>query len=124
MNDKNKQKNNNKTAKKKYIVVDCISTFHMRYVVELGKDDPEEWALDDVTMQNTVEFSQKHLDETIVTHRAINQKQVVALARKDNDFVSTWSDEHILKALVSRQDGATPVEEKKVSAPKKSQKKR
>lgn len=101
---KEKKKSKDKNNDKKYIVVDCISTFHMRYVVELDKDDPESYAHDDVVMGECKEFSQNHLDETIVTSREItNVKDVIKLARKDNAYLSSWDDDMLIDRLVTKK---------------------
>lgn len=105
---KTKKSKKDNQSDKKYVVVDCVSSFHMRYVVELNKDDPEHFALDTVTMGEMVEFSQKHLDETIVTHRTLdNVSDVVKLARKDHNGIPTWSDEYIVKSLVTKPKSET-----------------
>ena len=103
-NDKNSKKSKkNGSSDKKYVVVDCVSSFHMRYVVELNKDDPEHFALDTVVMSEAVEFSQKHLDETVVTHRTLeNVKDVIKLARKDHNDPVMWTDEWIEKSLITK----------------------
>ena len=114
---KNKKDKKDVSSDKKYVVVDCVSSFHMRYVVELNKDDPDHFALDTVVMGEAVEFSQKHLDETVVTHRTIeNVKDVVKLARKDHNDPVTWTDEWIEKSLVTKlQEDLSSKSSKKLS---------
>ncbi|MFY8212556.1 MAG: hypothetical protein ACOVLB_07835, partial [Candidatus Nanopelagicus sp.] len=51
-----------------WVLVECISTFRERYMVQVPKGKAE-WALDTVTMNQAKEFSQLHLGETIVSHR-------------------------------------------------------
>lgn len=73
------------------ILVETVSMFRMRYVIEVprGKSD---YALDTVTMQEATEFSQKHLDETIVSHRPINLNEALMLCNDDNDYAVNWTD--------------------------------
>ena len=40
-----------------WVLVECVSTFRMRYMVEVPKDKSE-YALDTVTMNEAKEFSQ------------------------------------------------------------------
>ena len=88
---------------KKYVIVDAVSTFHMRYVVELNENDPEHFAHDTVVMGEAKEFSQKHLDETIVTSREVDKEEVLSIARKDNPEWSMRKDDELLNAFVTTQ---------------------
>lgn len=101
---------------KKYVIVDAVSTFHMRYVVELDKDSPKEWAHDSVVMGEAVEFSQKHLDETIVTSRSVSKKDALKLARKDNPEWSNHSDEKLFSTFITPMKETKPT--KKASKPR------
>lgn len=77
-----------------WVLVETVQTFRHRYLVQtpVGKG---EWALDTVTMNEAKEFSQKALDETIVSHRVIDKDSALALCREDNDYVGSWSDEQV-----------------------------
>ena len=80
------------------VLVECVSQFRERYLVEVPKgvddfgNDKALWALDTVTMEEAKEFSQLHLGETIVSHRVISEEEALALARSDNDYVTSWDD--------------------------------
>jgi len=97
------------------VLVECISQFRERYVVEVptGTDnlgnDKAEWALDTVTMEEAVEFSQKHLGETIVSHRVISHDELIKLCDEDNDYCKDWSDEKKFETFVTewKEDDAT-----------------
>lgn len=82
----------NESIKTEWILVETISQFRQRYVVEVpvGKS---EYALDSVTMEDVKEFSQKHLGETIVSSRVISEKNALDLYDEDNVFLKNWSDE-------------------------------
>ena len=99
----------------KYVMVDTISMFRMRYVVEVPDDigeemhfkegtrsfpiTPEEYAKDSVTCEDTREFSQEHLDEVISSCREVTLEEGVAQWRKDNGGAyDVWSDDHIVKS--------------------------
>lgn len=81
-----------KKMEKELVLVECISTFRMRYVVEVpaGK---KEWAMDTVCMNEAEEFSQEHLGEQIVSHRVIDEKEYLRLFAEDNDYLKTWDDD-------------------------------
>ena len=85
------------------VLVEAVSTFRMRYMVEipLGTDDygkdKSEWALDTVTMNEAKEFSQEHLGEQIVSHRVVTKEEALALCDVDNDYGSSWDEETKIK---------------------------
>jgi hypothetical protein len=81
-----------KEVKTEIVLVECVSTFRMRYVVEvpIGK---KEWALDTVTMNEAEEFSQEHIGEQIVSHRVIDMVEYDRLFAEDNAYLNSWTDE-------------------------------
>jgi hypothetical protein len=74
----------------KYLV-EAISMFRMRYVVEANNASD---ARDEVTMNegNLHEFSQLHLDETISYAREIDQEEYLRLFDEDNAYLQDWDD--------------------------------
>ena len=97
----------------KYVMVDTISQFRMRYVVEVPDDvenpsegkypcTPEQYASDSVTCEDTREFSQEHLGETIVSTREVPLEEAIAQWRKDNGGAfDVWSDELVVKNSIT-----------------------
>jgi hypothetical protein len=89
-------KNGSYTLKKKepteWVLVECVSTFRERYMVEVPKGKAE-WALDTVTMNEAKEFSQEHIGEQIVSHRVVSKEEALTLCDKDNDYGSSWDEE-------------------------------
>lgn len=81
--------------KTQYILVDTISQYRMRYLVEVP-EGKEEWALDTVTLEEAKEFSQLHLGETIFAHREVSKQEALDMYRKDNDYLAGWSDDQIV----------------------------
>jgi bifunctional DNA-binding transcriptional regulator/antitoxin component of YhaV-PrlF toxin-antitoxin module len=81
-----------KQIETEWVLVETISQFRQRYVVEVPKGKSE-YALDSVTTEDVKEFSQKHLGETIVSHRVISEKDALDLFDKDNDYLQGWTDE-------------------------------
>ena len=97
----------------KYVMVDAISQFRMRYVVEVPDDvespsegkypcTPESYASDSVVCEDVREFSQEHIGETIVSTREVSLKEAIAQWRKDNgDAFDVWSDELVVKNSIT-----------------------
>ena len=95
------------TMKKKeptqWVLVECVSTFRERYMVEVpvgvdryGKDKTL-WALDTVSMNEAKEFSQEHIGEQIVSHRVVTKEEALTLCDKDNDYGSSWDEDTKIK---------------------------
>jgi hypothetical protein len=77
---------------KKYLV-ETVSIFRLRYVVE-AKDAGH--ACDEVTMNNgnnLKEFSQVHVDECITSTRELSDIEYLDLFDMDNDYLKSWSNE-------------------------------
>jgi hypothetical protein len=87
---------------KVWVMVECVSTFRERYMVEAPKSNPE-YALDDVTMQTPKEFSQEWLGETIVSHRVVSQEEALHICNVDNDYVKSWTDEQKIKTFFTKE---------------------
>ena len=82
------------------VLVECVSTFRMRYVVEVPKGKAE-WALDTVTMTEATEFSQEHLSEQIISHRVITEDEAVALSDVDNAYCAAWAREKKIEVFIT-----------------------
>jgi hypothetical protein len=52
-------------------------------------------------MNESKEFSQKHLGETIVSERVITHDDVLELCDKDNDYARAWSNEKKFETFVT-----------------------
>lgn len=91
-----------------WVLVEAVSMFRMRYMVEVPKGKSE-YALDTVVMNEAVEFSQKHLDETIVSHRVVSKKEALALSDEDNAYTKDWSKDKKVEAFFTpwkEEDGS------------------
>ena len=80
---------------KKLYLVEVLSTFRMRYVVEARE---EEHALDEVVMNEhdpelLKEFSQEHLGTQIFSSRELSAKDFMDMFDKDNDYLASWPDQ-------------------------------
>ena len=90
----------NKTA---WVLVETVSMYRMRYVVECPVDHPE-YALDTVTAEEAKEFSQNHIGETISSYRVISEVDALAMCDADNSYQSSWSKEEKIKGSFTRMD--------------------
>ncbi|MEN9389828.1 MAG: Synechococcus phage [Candidatus Parcubacteria bacterium] len=91
-----------KEMEKELVLVECVSTFRMRYVIEVpaGK---KEWALDTVTLNEAEEFSQEHLGEQIVSHRVIDEAEYLRVFDEDNGYLKSWDNDKKFR-MVTRLD--------------------
>jgi len=95
----------NEMSKKKLFVVDTISTFKQRYVIEA---ESLEHAYDEVTMRdsgseddNFEEFSQKWLGETIIDGREIKRKHFDGMLKdlEKTGEGSHWMGEDLIRKI-------------------------
>ena len=83
----------------KIVLVETISSFRHVYAVELPDNVPNEYALDDVTLNISSdepefeEFGQEHIGETILSHRVIDEKEYLRLFDEVSSYLSEWTDE-------------------------------
>lgn len=89
-----------KVNETEYVLVEAISQYRMRYVVEVPKGKTE-WALDSVTCQEVDEFSQLHLGEVITSHRVIDRTEALQLCDEDNSYCKSWDDDKKMKTFVT-----------------------
>lgn len=89
-----------KVEETEFVLVDCVSSFRMRYVVEVPKGKSE-WALDTVTCQEAKEFSQEHIGEQIVSHRVVTKDEIIQISNVDNHYCKTWNDDQKFNTFVT-----------------------
>jgi hypothetical protein len=92
-----------KETKKKLFMVETVSMFRLTYVIEA---ESAEHAADEVVMntsgaydENFQEFSQKHLDEVIVSTRPLKRKDYIKTFDEYNDYLSNWTEEQKLRYI-------------------------
>jgi len=81
---------------KKIVMVEMLSSFRIRYVVEV--EDDIDHALDEVICRESDfefrEFSQKHLEPTVVIdHYEITKEEYLKMFDQDNDYLASWPEE-------------------------------
>lgn len=77
----------------KYLV-ETVSMFRIRYVVDC---DSAEHAKDTVTMNETDEFGQLHIDENIVGCREIGDEEIPVLFFEDHPYLVEWGPEKAME---------------------------
>lgn len=87
---------------KEWVLVDTVQTFRHRYMVQVPKGKAE-WALDTVVCEEAKEFSQKHLGETIVSHRVVSYEEALRICDEDNDYTQNWNEEHKVKSFFTKE---------------------
>jgi len=94
-----------KTEETEWVLVETISQFRERYMVEVPKGKAE-WALDTVTLNQAQEFSQEHLGEVIVSHRVVSFDEALKMCDKDNHYCKDWDTDKKIDAFFTK-DGVT-----------------
>jgi hypothetical protein len=72
------------------IPVDKLQELNVEVSVE-GRE--MEWAEDCVTCNEVVEFSQKHVGETIIDSEILTEEQMLEKFDADNDYLTDWTRE-------------------------------
>ncbi len=86
----------------KFVMVETVSMFRMRYVVEIPKDKPNDWALDTVSMEEAAEFSQKHIAEDIISNRVITKEEFLEMFDQDNSYLRVWDEQKKISSFVTK----------------------
>lgn len=90
-------------SEKVWVMVECVSMFRMRYMVEAPADHPE-YALDTVVCNDAKEFSQQYVDENIISHRVMSLQEAMQFCDIDNDYCSDWNEDQKINAFFTRED--------------------
>lgn len=90
----------------KIVLVETVSMFRHIYAVELNDDEPNEYALDTVTMQEKGidEFAQKHISEDIFSHRVISEEEYIKIFDEMSDYLKEWTPEQKKKFIYKRDE--------------------
>ena len=90
-------------SNKAWVMVECVSIFRMRYMVETPAEHPE-YALDTVTMNEAKEFSQEHIGENIMSHRVMTEEEALQFCDAENDYCKSWNTDQKINAFFTRED--------------------
>lgn len=92
-----------KESDKVWVLVETISTFRQRYMVQAPADRPE-YALDTVTCEAAKEFSQEWLGEQIVSHRVVSVDEALEICDEDNDYARSWGEDYKMTTFFTFED--------------------
>ena len=85
----------------KLVLVEKLSQYRIRYVVEVDDNDPNSDAVDhalniftqdDYSYIDIGEFSQLHLGEIDISSREISKDEYLRLFEEDNAYLETWTE--------------------------------
>jgi len=89
--------------KTEFVMVEVISTYRMRYAIEVPVGKRHE-AIVKVEDGQVVEFSQLHLGEKIISDRIVSEKELLELCDEDNGYSRNWDETLQLKCFVNLLD--------------------
>jgi bifunctional DNA-binding transcriptional regulator/antitoxin component of YhaV-PrlF toxin-antitoxin module len=96
-----------KKKETQWVLVETVSTFRHRYAVEVPTGEIE-WASDTVVCNEAKELSQKHLDETIVSSRYISYEDALKIAREDNSYIRSFTEEQVVSSFLTKMEDYKP----------------
>jgi hypothetical protein len=85
---------------KKLYLVETVSMFRMRYVIEAREaSHAEDEFVMEIGKESFKEFSQHHMDEVIVSTRQLSATDYMNLFDADNDYLKSWSDQEKMSMI-------------------------
>ena len=85
---------------KKLYLVETVSMFRMRYVVEAREaSHAEDEFVMEIGKDSFKEFSQHHMDEVIVSTRELSATDYMDLFDVDNDYLKSWSNQEKMSMI-------------------------
>lgn len=87
------------------VLVECVASYRMRYLVEVKDGDPNAYALDVVTCEDAKEFSQEFLGESIISERTISDEEAVEIFKKDVDYLDHLEYDKIMDIVLTTNYG-------------------
>lgn len=88
---------------KKYVMVNAVSMFNMKYCLEVPEDlaegDMFDYVSEKVRTGNVKELTQKHIGENVTNYEIVDQKEILKQFRKDEPIFGEWTDERIMKMV-------------------------
>ena len=87
----------------KYVMVNAISMFNMKYCIEVPDEVEDKDLLDHVEKQvsaeNTKEFTQRHMGETVSNYSIVTQDEILEEFRSEEPYFAEWPDERIMQMV-------------------------
>ena len=89
----------------KLVMVETLSQFRHRYVIELADDAPNYKATDKVLFDpNAEEISQTHLGELDFSTKVITKEEYLSMFDEDNDYLKDWTEEQKLNRIIKLKE--------------------
>jgi len=89
-----------KEMEKKLYLVETVSMFRIRYVVEAREEGhAEDEFVMEIGKESFKEFSQHHIDEVIVSTRKLSATDYMNLFDTDNDYLKSWDIEQKMSMI-------------------------
>lgn len=79
----------NKTC---WVLVEAVSLFRDRFMVECPVDHPE-YSTDSVVLGEAKVFSSEHIGDNVVSYRVVSEGEAVGICDQDNDYAAGWEIE-------------------------------
>jgi len=85
---------------KKLYLVETVSMFRMRYVIEAHEaSHAEDEFVMEIGKDSFKEFSQHHMDEVIISTRQLSATDYMNLFDADNDYLKSWDIEQRMSMI-------------------------
>lgn len=87
----------------KYVMVNAVSMFNMKYVIEVPDEVEDKDLLDYVEKQvsagDTLEFTQRHMGETVSNYSIVTKNEILEQFRSEEPYFAEWEDELIMRQV-------------------------
>ena len=87
----------------KYVMVDAVSMFKMKYCIEVPDEIEDKDLLDHVEKQvsagDTLEFTQRHMGETVENYTIVTKDEILEQFRSEEPYFASWEDEVIMRQV-------------------------
>ena len=87
----------------KYVMVDAVSMFKMKYCIEVPDEIEDKDLLDHVEKQvsagDTLEFTQRHMGETVENYTIVTKDEILEQFRSEEPYFASWEDEVFMRQV-------------------------
>ena len=87
----------------KYVMVNAISMFNMKYAIEVPDEVEDKDLLDHVEKQvsagDTLEFTQRHMGETVSNYTIVTKNEIIEHFRTEEPYFASWGDDMIMRQV-------------------------
>ena len=87
----------------KYVMVNAVSMFNMKYVIEVPDEVEDKDLLDHVEKQvsagDTKEFTQRHMGETVSNYSIVTKNEIIEQFRSEEPYFASWGEELIMRQV-------------------------